>query len=83
MLKVSVIISTYNKSNFLEKVLWGYSKQTYSNFEVIIADDGSSEEHQKKNKSNLLFNNLEYQYVHHEDDGFRKSKILNQAIKTI
>ena len=80
MLKVSVIISTYNKSNFLEKVLWGYSKQTYSNFEIIIADDGSSEEHQKKNKSNLLFNNLEYQYVHHEDDGFRKCKILNQAI---
>ena len=80
MLKVSVIISTYNKSDFLEKVLWGYSKQTYTNFEILIADDGSSQHHQSKNKSNLLLNNLKYQYVYHNDDGFRKCRILNQAI---
>lgn len=80
MLKVSVIISTYNKSDFLEKVLWGYSNQTYTNFEILIADDGSSQDHQSKNKSNLLLNNLKYQYVYHNDDGFRKCRILNQAI---
>ena len=40
-IKVSVIISTYNSEEWLKKVLWGFDCQTYKNFEVIIADDGS------------------------------------------
>lgn len=42
MPKVSVIISTYNKPHFLEKVLTGYSNQTFQDFEILIADDGSN-----------------------------------------
>ena len=42
--KISVIMATYNMPEWLEKVLWGYENQTYSHFEVIIADDGSGEE---------------------------------------
>ena len=40
-MKVSVIISTYNSPDWLEKVLWGYTCQDYTDFEIIIADDGS------------------------------------------
>ncbi|MFZ9003233.1 MAG: glycosyltransferase, partial [Robiginitalea sp.] len=39
--KISVIISTYNAEAWLEKVLWGFNWQTYRDFEVVIADDGS------------------------------------------
>ena len=42
-MKVTVIISTYNNPTWLEKVLWGYECQSYKNFELIIADDGSGE----------------------------------------
>ncbi len=38
---ISVIISTYNSPEWLEKVLYGFNTQTYRNFEVVIADDGS------------------------------------------
>ena len=44
MPSISVIISTYNKPHFLEKVLTGYCFQTFNDFEIIIADDGSSNE---------------------------------------
>ena len=42
--KITVIIATYNKIDWLEKVLYGYSVQTYKDFDIIIADDGSTEE---------------------------------------
>ena len=47
MPSISVIISTYNKPHFLEKVLTGYCFQTFNDFEIIIADDGSSNELKK------------------------------------
>lgn len=38
---ISVIVSTYNSEEWLEKVLWGFHQQSYRDFEVVIADDGS------------------------------------------
>ena len=46
-LNTSIIISTYNSPQWLEKVLYGYQNQTYRNFEVLIADDGSLDETKK------------------------------------
>jgi len=43
-MKVSVIISTYNAPEWLEKVLWAYTVQDFTNFEILIADDGSGRE---------------------------------------
>lgn len=78
--KISVIISTYNSEEWLEKVLWGYETQTEKNFELILADDGS-----KQPTFDLIENlkpQLSYPIVHvwQEDDGFQKSRILNKAI---
>ncbi len=80
-MKISVIISTYNSPVWLEKVFWGYEFQHESDFELVIADDGSGEEttdliNYYKEKSSLKIT-----HVWHEDTGFQKSKILNQAIK--
>ena len=41
--EISIIISTYNAEAWLEKVLWSYEGQTFKNFEVLIADDGSTQ----------------------------------------
>lgn len=38
---VSVILSTHNSPHFLEFVLTGYARQDVTDFEVVIADDGS------------------------------------------
>ncbi|MCO6455048.1 MAG: glycosyltransferase family 2 protein [Pirellulaceae bacterium] len=77
---VSVIISTYNSPEYLEKVLWGYRVQSMSAFELIVADDGSTPDTllllQRFRKSTRM----DVRHVWHEDQGFRKCVILNRAI---
>lgn len=79
-MKVSVIISTYNKPDWLEKVLIGYTVQEHKGFELVIADDGSDEETKKLLQKYQAETNLEIVHVWHEDNGFQKSQILNKAI---
>jgi len=42
-LKISVIFTTYNSPDWLQKVLWGFEQQTDDNFEIVIADKQDSE----------------------------------------
>lgn len=39
----SIIIPTYNRANFINKTIQSALNQTYLNFEVIIVDDGSTD----------------------------------------
>ena len=45
MPQVSVIIPTYNRSSLLVKAIESVLNQSYSNFELIIIDDGSHMSH--------------------------------------
>lgn len=80
-MKVSVIISTYNAPEWLEKVLWGYELQSDKNFEILIADDGSGDETRDIIEDFKAHSSLEIIHVWHEDRGFQKSEILNKAIQ--
>ena len=79
-MKLSVIISTYNAEKWLEKVLFGYSVQIYTDFEVVIADDGSSEATKKIVDSFRHKFKNPIQHIWQPDEGFQKCKILNKAI---
>ena len=79
-MQLSVIMSTYNATAWLEKVLWGFAAQTFREFEVVIADDGSGPDtadliarYAPRFPGRLL-------HEWHEDRGFQKSAILNKAI---
>ncbi len=80
-IKPSLIIATYNWPEALELVLKSAEQQSLLPYEVLIADDGSSEATKKlidkfKNKGVL---NL--RHIWHEDKGFRLAEIRNKAIK--
>lgn len=77
---ISVILSTYNSPVWLHKVLISYSCQTFKNFEIIIADDGSTVETEKMLKNFSSSNSLKISHVWQNDEGFRKCEILNKAI---
>ena len=77
---ISVVLSTYNAVAWLEKVLWGFNAQTFRNFELVVADDGSGPETAaliEKMRSYVFY---PIQHVWQEDEGFQKSRILNKAI---
>lgn len=78
---ISVILATYNWPQALKLCLESLSTQTDLDFEIIIADDGSTE-----NTKNLIATiqtrfPVKITHLWQEDQGFRKTRILNQAIK--
>ena len=77
-MKIGVIISTYNNPAWLEKTLWGYYVQTRPADEIIIADDGSTQE--TKELLDSFKSLLPIKHIWHEDRGFNKTIILNKAI---
>ena len=79
-MKISVVFTTYNSPEWLEKVLWGWGQQTDNNFEIVIADDGSDD--RTRNLINDFKQNTDLNILHiwQQDDGFQKCKILNKAL---
>lgn len=45
--KISVLIAAYNVAEYLEKCLESVIKQTYKNIEIIVVDDGSTDDTSK------------------------------------
>jgi glycosyltransferase involved in cell wall biosynthesis len=80
MPKTSIIISFYNKIDFLKLVLAGFEVQSFRDFEILIADDGSRIEYSDDIQLIAKSTGLPIKHIRHEDIGFRKNKILNKAI---
>lgn len=79
-MKLSVIMTTYNSPLWLEKVLWGYSVQDHTDFELIIGDDGSTDETREVIDRLREETGMTIKHVWQEDKGFRKCRILNKSI---
>jgi len=79
--KASLIIACYNQFDYLEKVLYSLMNQTFTDFEIVIAEDGASIEikdivaHFSRSFKHTI------QHAYHEDLGFRKTIVVNQAVR--
>ncbi|NOY36522.1 MAG: glycosyltransferase [Chlorobi bacterium] len=76
----SVIVSFFEKPDFLEKVLTGFTLQNFKDFEILIADDGSGEKTVGEIRAMIHKSKISIRHIHHENKGWRKNRILNQAI---
>ncbi|MGD9591432.1 MAG: glycosyltransferase family 2 protein [Candidatus Berkiella sp.] len=77
---VSLIITTYNWPKALARVLDGVSLQNYTRLEVIVADDGSTDE--TANLINEYRKNFPFPLTHcwQPDEGFRAAMCRNKAV---
>ena len=78
---VSLIIAVYNRPDFLEKVFLSLANQTLSDFETVVADDGSGPEVAEcigRYSSRFA---RPVRHVWHRHNGFRKTAIVNRAVR--
>ena len=77
---ISILLATYNWPQALKLCLESLATQTDNHFEIIIADDGSTQETKQLIESIKLIHPISINHLWQEDQGFRKTLILNQAI---
>jgi len=81
MILFSIIIPTYNRAHLLPDTLDSVLKQTYLHFEVIIVDDGSTDNTQEVVQNKYLDNNkVKYFYKKNEERGVARNFGLTKAI---
>lgn len=76
MTKVSVIIPTYNRAHFLAEAIQSVLDQTFTDFELIIVDDGSTD-----NTEDIVmkFKDPRIRYINQENSGVSAAR--NTGIK--
>lgn len=78
---ISVIVATYNRPDALRLVIQSLLSQTDSNYEILIADDGSKQDTTDLVKLYQATSSIAIHHVWQTDDGFRLSRIRNLATK--
>lgn len=76
----AVIITTYNRPDALTAVLAGYAAQRDAGFELVIADDGSTDGTRHAIDAFKACVKFSVSHVWHEDRGFRAAAIRNRAL---
>ena len=79
---ISVLLATYNWPQALKLCLESLTTQTDLNFEIIIADDGSTSDTKSLIEETRKHSPVNITHLWQEDQGFRKTRILNQAIES-
>ena len=80
---VTLIITTYKWVSALELVLKSLIKQSRYPEQIIIAEDAQDVETANVVKKYNEKYNLKLLHINHPDEGFRRSAILNKAIKAV
>ncbi len=83
MKRAAVVIVTYNNPAFLGICLASYKNQSYQNFEIFIADDGSRGETKAKIDAYRKILRQPITHFWHPDVGYRKAQIVNHVWRSL
>lgn len=76
----SVIIGTYNNLDILETTIAAFAVQSFRDFEIVLADDGSCQDYALNLTKWAPRFAHGIQHVNQEKRGFRKARVLNRAV---
>ena len=79
-MRTAVIVTTYNRPDALAAVLAGYQAQRDAEFELLIADDGSTDDTRRMVEAFKSRARRPVTHVWQEDRGFRAAAIRNRAL---
>ena len=77
---ISLLLSTYNYPDALKFSMLSILDQTRKPDEIVIADDGSKDDTRELIEQLRPLMPCEVKHVWHEDNGFRRTVILNKAM---
>ena len=80
---LSLIVAVYQQAAFLERVFESLLNQTFTDFEIVVADDGSGPEiaHTIGRYDGRFRNPI--RHVRHDDDGFRKTVVAVRRVGVV
>jgi len=78
--KTAVIVTTYNRPDALRAVLEAYLVQDRQDFELLVADDGSTDETRQLVAEYTARATFQLLHVWQEDRGFRPGAARNRAL---
>ena len=79
-MKISVVVTTYNRPQALVLVLRGLLAQRQAPFEILIADDGSGDPTRQAIRQMTRDANVPIRHLWQADDGFRAASARNMAV---
>lgn len=79
-MKASLIIAVYKRDDFLRLVFGSIQRQTFRNFEVIVAEDDKSAQIAELVAQFKDSTEVPVHHVRQADEGFCKNRILNRAV---
>ena len=78
---ITVIIPVYNRFDHIKIIFEALIKQTLKPNEVILSDDGSSDDILKYLRFNFMNLPFKLKCVYQKDFGFRKTRALNNGAR--
>ncbi|MEW6773311.1 MAG: glycosyltransferase family A protein [Bacteroidota bacterium] len=72
MILFSIIIPTYNRAHLISKPIESCLNQTYQNFEIIVVDDGSTDNTEEVIQS-ISSNKIKYFKIQNSERGFARN----------
>jgi len=79
-MRIAIVVTTYNRPDALAVVLGSYSAQSDTDFELLVADDGSASETREVVERYASVFGPSLAHVWQEDRGFRAAAIRNRSV---
>ncbi len=77
---LTLVINTFNQPDYLSRVLNAVTRQSSLPEEVVLADDGSTDETKSAFEQWRAGQSFRCEHVRQDHEGFRRSRILNLTI---